>query len=211
MKLSGSAQLAAPPEKVWDALLSPEILNRTIPGCERLEPAGENSYEMTVTAGVASIKGTYKGKVLLEDLEPHSSLTMRVDGAGSAGTIGVTVLVRFAPGEGGTTDLSYDADAVVGGMIGGVGQRMLTSVSKRLAGEFFGAINDVLTGAEAPAAVPAGAGDVAVPAPVPGAPSTVPSGPVAAGSTADLLKGALVGGALVLAGVVAGALAARRR
>lgn len=212
MKLSGSAQLAAPPEKVWDALLSPEILNRTIPGCEGLEPTGENSYEMTVTAGVASIKGTYKGKVRLEDLQPHSSLTMRVHAAGSAGTIGVTVLVRFEPGEGGTTDLSYDADAVVGGMIGGVGQRMLTSVSKRLAGEFFGAVNDVLTGAAAPAA--SGASEevaptrAAVSAP---APAAAGGRPVTAGSSQDLLKGAVVGGALVLAGVVAGALAARRR
>lgn len=214
MKLSGSAQLAAPPEKVWDALLSPEILNRTIPGCERLEPAGENAYEMTVTAGVASIKGTYKGKVQLEDLEPYSALTIRVNGAGAAGTIGVTVLVRFEPGEGGTTELSYDADAVVGGMIGGVGQRMLTSVSKRLAGEFFGAINDVLSGAEAPAVlVPAtpcaAAADAAAPVPVLGVGSTAPAR--ASGSPEDLLRGALVGGALVLAGVVAGALAARRR
>lgn len=212
MKLSGSAQLAAPPEKVWDALLSPETLNRTIPGCERLEPTGENSYALTVTAGVASIRGTYKGKVQLEDLEPHSSLTMRVDAAGSAGTIGVTVLVRFAPGEGGTTDLSYDADAVVGGMVGGVGQRMLTSVSKRLAAEFFRAVDDELTGAVVPApSVPAEVAPTgeAVPAPTPVA--THGTRPVAVGSPQDLLKGAVVGGALVLAGVVAGALAARRR
>lgn len=215
MKLSGSTHLAAPPEDVWDALLNPDVLTRTIPGCERLEPTGENSYELTVTAGVASIKGTYKGAVELEDLEPHSSLTMRVDGAGSAGTIGVTVRVRFEPGEGGTTDLSYDADAVVGGMIGGVGQRMLTSVSKRMAGQFFGAINDVLTGVEMPAAAPAEvAGPAAVGAGAPAAAGgTRFAGPSArAGSSAeDLVKGALVGGALVLAGVLAGALAGRRR
>ncbi len=212
MKLSGSTHLAAPPEDVWDALLNPDVLTRTIPGCERLEPTGENTYDLTVTAGVASIKGTYKGAVELEDLVPHQSLTMRVDGAGSAGTIGVTVRVRFEPGEGGTTDLSYDADAVVGGMIGGVGQRMLTSVSKRMAGQFFGAVNDVLTGVAVPAAAPgvpaqAAAAGAGVPAPVAGAGFA----PQAGSSTQDLVKGALVGGALVLAGVLAGALAGRRR
>lgn len=210
MKLSGSAQLAASPEKVWEALLSPETLNRTIPGCERLEPTGENSYELIVTAGVASIKGTYKGKVQLEDLQPHSSLTMRVDAAGSAGTIGVTVAVRFAPGEGGTTDLTYDADAIVGGMVGGVGQRMLTSVSKRLAGEFFRSVNDELTGVAVPAA-PAEVAPTGEAVPAPASVTTHGARPVAVGSPQDLLKGAVVGGALVLAGVVAGALAARRR
>ena len=214
MKLSGSTHLAAPPEDVWDALLNPDVLTRTIPGCERLEPTGENTYDLTVTAGVASIKGTYKGTVELEDLMPHSSLTMRVDGAGSAGTIGVTVRVRFEPGEGGTTDLSYDADAVVGGMIGGVGQRMLTSVSKRMAGQFFGAVNDVLTGVAVPAATPvapaeAAAAGAGVPAPVAGV--GVAGGAQAGSSVQDLVKGALVGGALVLAGVLAGALAGRRR
>ncbi len=217
MKISGSAQLAAPPEKVWDALLSPEVLLRTIPGCGRLEATGENSYALTVTAGVASIKGTYKGDVHLEDLNPHSSLTMRVNAAGSAGTIGVTVLVRFEPGEDGTTNLSYDADAVVGGMIGGVGQRMLTSVSKRLAAEFFASVNKVLTGTEAPAAVETAPVESTAPATATAVEDAAlqqagvraVAAPVA--SSSDLVKGFLLGAGVMLAGVVAGAITARRR
>src|SRR5699024_5744908 len=214
MKVSGSAQLAAPPEKVWDALLSPEVLVRTIPGCERLEATGDNSYAMTVTAGVASIKGTYKGTVELANLDPHSSLTMRAEGAGAAGTIGVDVAVTFAPGEGETTDLTYEADAVVGGMVGGVGQRMLTSVSKRMAGEFFGSVDDVLTGA-APVEE-AGAPEAAQPeapaaATAPGQTFAAPARTPAAGTPDDFVKGVVLGAGLVLAGVVVGGLFGRRR
>ena len=54
--------------------------------------------------------------------------------------------VDLAPGDDGTTLLSYDADAVVGGMIGGVGQRLLSSVAERTAGEFFTAVDEVLAG-----------------------------------------------------------------
>ncbi len=146
MKFTGQNTLHAPVGEVWDALLDPAVLVRTIPGCERLEATGENAYAMTVTAGVAAIKGTYSGSCALSDLVPHESLVMRLEGAGAPGTIGATVGVRFAPGEDGTT-VSYDADAIVGGMVGGVGQRMLTSVSRRMAGEFFGNVDDVLTGA----------------------------------------------------------------
>ena len=145
MKFTGENVLAAPVERAWDALLDPAVLVRTIPGCERLEATGENAYAMTVTAGVASIKGTYAGSCELRDLVEHESLVMKLDGAGAPGTIGATVNVRFTP-EGSTTRVSYDADAVVGGMIGGVGQRMLTSVSRRMAGEFFGNVDAAIAG-----------------------------------------------------------------
>lgn len=216
MKVSGEAVLDAPVDKVWDALLAPEVLVRTIPGCERLELTAENCYAMTVTAGVASIKGTYKGTCELRDLNPHSSLLMKAQGSGAAGTIGVDVDVRFEDLGDGTTRLSYEADAVVGGMIGGVGQRMLTSVSKRMAAEFFGAVNKILTGT-APAVVAApgvelggvGAGVA------PGAGETVGQSftvPAKASATGDeFLKGIAVGAALVLLGVVVGAAVGRRR
>ena len=209
MKVTGDAVLNAPVEKVWNALLDPQVLVRTIPGCERLEATAENSYAMTVTAGVASIKGTYNGVCNLSDLKPYESLLMRAEGSGAPGTIGVDVKVDFEDVGNGTTRLSYDADAVVGGMVGGVGQRMLTSVSKRMAGAFFSSVNDVLSGVEAPAVLGVAAGD-AQPAPAVGqafvapARSTAPAGE-------EFLKGIAVGAGLVLLGVVAGTIAGRRR
>jgi carbon monoxide dehydrogenase subunit G len=212
MKVAGEAVLHAPVEHVWNALLDPQVLVRTIPGCERLETTGEHAYAMTVTAGVAAVRGTYSGTCELRDLAPHDSLVLKASGAGAPGTIAADVRVDFQGHGDGTTLLRYDADAVVGGMIGGVGQRMLTSVSKRMAGEFFAAVDQALTGAPAPAAAPAGApaGEVAAPAaPAPGETFVAPRpAPVAGG---DFLKGTLVGGGLVLLGVVAGALAARKR
>jgi hypothetical protein len=213
MKFTGENVLAAPVEQAWDALLDPAVLVRTIPGCERLEATGENAYAMTVTAGVASIKGTYAGSCELRDLVEHESLVMKLDGAGAPGTIGATVNVRFTP-EGSSTRVSYDADAVVGGMIGGVGQRMLTSVSRRMAGEFFGNVDAAIAGGPAPAttptAAPAGAAPAAAgPAGV-GQVFTAPA-PAAAGSRQEFLTGVAVGAGLVVLGVVVGGIFGRRR
>jgi carbon monoxide dehydrogenase subunit G len=195
MRITGENTLHAPVEKVWEALLDPAVLVRTIPGCERLEATGENAYAMTVTAGVAAIKGTYSGSCVLSDLDPHESLVMRLEGAGAPGTIGATVGVRFAPAEDGTT-VSWDADAIVGGMVGGVGQRMLTSVSKRMAGEFFGNVDGVLSGAApAPAAAPAAPGMPAV---------YTDTTPARASSQRDFLTGIAVGAGLVALGVLIG-------
>jgi len=214
VKLIGDATLNAPVDRVWRALLDPAVLVRTIPGCERLETTGEHTYAMTVTAGVAAIKGTYSGSCQLSELDPHSSLVMRLQGAGAPGTIGADVSVVFKDGGDGTTALAYDADAVVGGMVGGVGQRMLTSVSRRMAAEFFANVDAVLTGA-APAVAPVGpaAAAAAVGAPVETQPGVFVAPPRAAAGPSydDFLKGIAVGAGLVLAGVVVGGLFGRRR
>ncbi|MGH3358129.1 MAG: SRPBCC family protein [Nocardioidaceae bacterium] len=207
MKVAGEAVLNAPVEKVWNALLDPQVLVRTIPGCERLEATGDNAYAMTITAGVASIKGTYAGTCELSDLRPHESLVLRAAGSGAPGTVSADVVVGFADVGDGTTRLTYDADAVVGGMVGGVGQRMLTSVSKRMAGEFFGSVDDVLSGA-APTATPNV--DVAGGAQTMPGIYTDPARPSASGQD-EFVKGVLLGAGLVLAGVVVGGVFGRRR
>ena len=213
MKFTGDATLNAPVDRVWSALLDPSVLVRTIPGCERLEATGDNAYAMTVTAGVAAIKGTYAGSCELSDLDPHTSLVMKLQGAGAPGTIGADVNVGFRDGGDGTTTVTYDADAVVGGMVGGVGQRMLTSVSRRMAGEFFGNVDAVLTGAApAVAAAAPGAPAGAVPS-AEAAPGVfvAPPKPAAVTGQEDFLKGIVVGAGLVLAGVIVGGLFGRRR
>jgi carbon monoxide dehydrogenase subunit G len=224
MKISGADTLPFPVATVWDALLDPRVLVTTIPGCERLETTGDNAYAMTVTAGVAAIKGTYAGSCTLSDLAPHQSLVMKLQGAGAPGTIDATVDVSFEEVEQGTTRISYEADAVVGGMVGGVGQRMLTSVSKRMAKEFFGNVGTAIAGGGVPVAAGAGAagaagaqangqaggGEQLVGAPQAGV-FTAPPKPTGIGSQDDFVKGVAVGAGLVLVGVLAGSLLGRRR
>lgn len=231
MKVSGSATLHAPREQVWTALIDPAVLVRTIPGCQRLEAIDTDAYRMTITAGVASIKGVYTGEVRLTDQQPPDRFLLKAAGSGGPGTVSADVWVTLSEtgsdGDGsGTTTLTYDADAIVGGMIGGVGQRMLTGVAKKTAGEFFSAVDDVLTG-KAPAPTPT-AGQQVDGQPtglaLTGADASATTGlqvfeaPGAAqalatsGGTAGFLQGALVGAAAALAGaLVGGWLSGRRR
>ncbi|MFI6732881.1 carbon monoxide dehydrogenase subunit G [Nonomuraea sp. NPDC050451] len=154
MKVAGSAVIGVERDRVWAALQDPAVLVSTIPGCERLEETGPDTYRMTVNAGVASVKGVYQGEVALSDPLAPESFTLKARGQGAPGTVDATVVVRLSEVDGGTR-VDYDADAVIGGMIGGVGQRMLGSVAKRTAGEFFAAVEDHLRAA---AVAPADAG-----------------------------------------------------
>jgi uncharacterized protein len=211
MKVAGQAVLNAPAQSVWDALLDPRVLVRTIPGCERLESTGDHMYAMTVTAGVASIKGTYTGTVELRDLDEPRSLVMDAAGSGAPGTVNTSVDVRLDDGGDGTTRLSYEADAVVGGMLGGVGQRMLASASKRMAGEFFDAVDRVLTGADEVIGMGGARADETAAADPRAMPGVYTAPPRPSGDRDEFVKGIAVGAGLVLIGVLAGAVATRVR
>jgi uncharacterized protein len=211
VKVTGNHSLPVPRERVWEALQDPAVLARTIPGCEALEVTGPDAYSATVTAGVASVKGTYRGSVQLLDKQAPAAYRLTAEGAGAPGTIRADALVRLEEDDEGTT-ISYDAEAVVGGMIGGVGQRMLAGVAKRTAGEFFAAVERELV--HGPVSAPA----AVAPTPLEAEGMTMPRerpqiGQVFAGAptlpraerrTAELLGAALVGAVIALVGVVVG-------
>lgn len=200
MKIAGTASLTATPHQVWEAFHDPEVLARCLPGCESLTETGPDTYAMTVTAGVAAIKGTYDGTVALTDPEPPGQFRMRAKGAGGPGTVDADVLVRLSPSTAGGTDLVYDADATVGGVIGGVGQRMLAGVTKKMAGQFFEAVDDDIAGVRKPA-------KAAQPSEVPGGPrpiEAVGTSTAARGGPRDFGWGVLAGGAVAIAGVIVG-------
>jgi uncharacterized protein len=151
VNLDGSAVLHADPDRVWAVITDPAVLARTIPGCESLEQTGDDEYRMNVTVGVGAIRGTYAGEVRLSDQQRPKSYVMHASGAGGPGNVRATVTINLEPdGEG--TALTYSADAVVGGPVAGVGQRMITGVAKRMAGQFFKAIDDELMGTVTPIA-----------------------------------------------------------
>ena len=145
MKIAGSANIGQSPEKVFAALTDPAVLTRTLPGCQSLEQIGPDSYKMVISAGVAAIKGSYVGQVQLSNRVPPNSFTMRASGSGAPGTIQAEVQITLTA-EGAGTLLTYDADAVVGGVIAGVGQRVLGGVAKKTAGEFFKSVDRYLSG-----------------------------------------------------------------
>jgi carbon monoxide dehydrogenase subunit G len=219
MKITGTATMKATPEQVWTAVHDPAVLARCIPGCQSLRELAPGQYAMTVIAGVAAIKGSYDGEVAVHDVTEPSTFTMKAEGAGAPGTIATTVDVSLAPGEGGGTAISYEADAIVGGAIGGVGQRMLAGVARKMAGQMFTALDADIAG-ERPAAAPVAVGAVGAGAGVGagvGAPTgAVPAGvgerhtAVYAGSAAPsgtgpgFVPGALFGAGVALAGVIVG-------
>jgi len=139
MKIEGTHLLNAPRLRVYQCLIDPEVLQRCIPGCERLEKTADNAYSVTIRTGVGSIKGVFNGNVRLEDLRPPEHYRIVVDGKGSPGFLkGSGDFDLEEQGE--TTLIKYSGEVQVGGTIAGVGQRMIQATAKMMAAQFFTAL-----------------------------------------------------------------------
>jgi uncharacterized protein len=136
VKLEGTHELEATRERVYQSLVSPEVLQRCIPGCERLERTGENTFATTIRAGVGSIKGLFEGNVRLEDLREPEHFRIVVDGKGAPGFLKGSGDLDLQQ-EGAITKVNYAGDVQVGGTIASVGQRMIQGTAKMMAAQFF--------------------------------------------------------------------------
>jgi carbon monoxide dehydrogenase subunit G len=136
MKVEGLFSFPGPPQQVWELLLSPDSLRTCIPGVESLTETGPDHWDAVMKVGVAAIRGTYKGKVAIVEKEEPTAYTLQIEGSGGPGFVKGTARITLEP-DGEATKVSVDGDGQVGGMLAGVGQRMLPGVAKMLMNQFF--------------------------------------------------------------------------
>jgi 2-furoyl-CoA dehydrogenase large subunit len=153
----GEVVLDAPPQAVFDVLLDPVALAKVIPGCNALEPAGENRYRAEVTVGVGMIKARYQAEVELSELDPPRSLRLAGAGLSSVGSARGSGLVSLEP-QGNGTLLRYDYSAEVSGKVAAVGSRMLEGAAKIVLSQLFEQLGKTASAGahvSAPASTPA--------------------------------------------------------
>lgn len=170
MDISGSYTLYAPREEVWKALLDPETLKRAVPGCESLEPIGENEYAVRMNVGVAGVRGIYDGTLQVLDAQKPASYRMVVDGAGTRGILHGDGTLHLEAKDAGTTVVRYTGQAQLGGGIASVGMRMAGGAANMLIRQYFVRLAGLLPNMPATAEAPAPA--MAATASAPAAPDT---------------------------------------
>src|SRR5438309_6228785 len=105
MEMTGSRAVPAPVDKVWVALNDPDTLKGCIPGCESIEPDGENAYRMVMAAKVGPVSARFTGKMRLSDIDAPRAYTLRFEGSGGiAGFVNGEARVTLVP-EGDVTTL----------------------------------------------------------------------------------------------------------
>jgi hypothetical protein len=143
MKLAGAVNIRAARQKVWDALNSPAVLAKCIPGCEKLDRVGEDEFSVAQRLGIAAIKGRYAGKIALRDKAAPARCTLHMEGKGRGGFMRGTSKIALTE-KGDATELAYDSDVQVGGMLASLGARLIEPAAKKLVQQFFESLEEQL-------------------------------------------------------------------
>jgi hypothetical protein len=137
MEMTGEFRIPAPRQRVWEGLNDPEILKSSIPGCQTIEKLSDTEFTAKVLAQVGPVKANFAGKVTLSDLQPPQSYTIAGEGTGGvAGFAKGSAKVNLDE-DGGATVLHYAVQAHVGGKLAQIGSRLIDSVARRMAENFF--------------------------------------------------------------------------
>lgn len=146
MEMNGEQFIALPQRATWDALNDLDVLKACIPGCESIQPSGDNQFDVLLTAKVGPVSAKFKGKLTLSDLNPPHSYNLSFEGQGGvAGFAKGAAQVTLAP-EGTQTRLGYAVKATVGGKLAQIGSRLIDGAAKKLAEQFFSAFNKHVSG-----------------------------------------------------------------
>jgi uncharacterized protein len=168
MEMQGSVVIPAPRQAVWDALNDPEVLRRSIPGCQSINQTSPTEIDAIVKAKVGPVSATFQGKVTLSDLDPPNGYTISGEGKGGAAGFAKGGAKVHLTDEAGGTRLSYEVTATVGGKLAQIGSRLIDSTSKKLADEFFANFSRNVGGPSAESApVSAAPGEASTPTPTP--------------------------------------------
>jgi uncharacterized protein len=146
MEMTSTRTIPAPVEMVWEALNDPPMLKSCIPGCEAIEPDGENAYRIAMAARVGPVAAKFSGRMQLADVDPPRGYTLSFDGQGGAAGFakGEARVALAAVENGAATALSYTVKAQVGGKIAQIGSRLVDGAAQKLADDFFGRFSDAV-------------------------------------------------------------------
>ena len=143
MKIKADYTVSANRERVWKLMTDAELLRQCIPGCEELKAVGDDTYEATIKVGVAGIKGTYKGTVTLDDMQPPSAYRLTVEGKSTIGFLKGACDFQLEETNPGETKVELNGELAVGGKLARVGQRIIGSASKMTISQFFKQMNQL--------------------------------------------------------------------
>jgi len=152
MEMTGEQRIPASQAATWAALNDPEFLKGCVPGCESIEPSGENQFSVQMTARVGPVTAKFKGRMRISDIDAPHSYALAFDGQGGvAGFAKGTASVRLTAQGSEATLLQYQAKANVGGKLAQIGSRLVDAAAHKVANEFFTAFNDKMTALHATA------------------------------------------------------------
>jgi len=136
VRFEGTEQVGRTPAEAWAGLNDPRALKACTPGLEKLDARDPDHYDAVLEVKLPAITGRFEGTLEVLERQPNDRLRLRLQGKGAVGFVDGEVTLEVSPGEKGSS-VHYVAEVQIGGQIARLGQRMLSGVTREMAGQFF--------------------------------------------------------------------------
>lgn len=138
MQLAGKYVLHAAPPIVWATLMNKDTLARVVPGISRLEQTGDHTFKSILDIKMGPISGSFTGNLQLDDLQEPNAFTLKAQQNSKIGNANAAIKINLAlVDETGDTEITFDGDVKLSGMLASLGQRVMGGVSNTLTKQFF--------------------------------------------------------------------------
>jgi carbon monoxide dehydrogenase subunit G len=138
VRLEGKQIVDLPIATVWERLNDPRVLRACTPGLEKLDARDADHYEAVLEVKLPAITGRFEGTLEYLERTPPGRVRLRLQGKGAVGFVDGEVTLELSSLDEGT-NVGYVAEVQIGGQISRLGQRMLSGVTREMAGQFFSA------------------------------------------------------------------------
>ena len=137
MEFGGRYRVAAPRQTVWAALNDTEVLKAAIPGCHRIDWAGETALDLEIKVNLGVVHPVFKGGLTLSGIVPAQRYTLT--GKGKGGLLGLAEgsadIVLSDIGD--ETELVFTATGGASGQIMRLGKAIIGNSAQKVIDGFF--------------------------------------------------------------------------
>ena len=137
MQLAGKYLLHAAPSKVWATLMNKDSLANIVPGISRLEQTGDHTFKSILDIKLGPVSGSFTGHLQLDDLQEPNAFTLKAQQNSKIGNANAVVKIVLAAVGDNDTEIAFDGDVKMSGMLASLGQRVMGGVSNTLTKQFF--------------------------------------------------------------------------
>lgn len=151
MQLTGNHVLNAPVSKVWSMLMDPVTLAQIVPAVSSLELIGENQYKALAEIKIGPVSGSFGGNLELLDIRENEGYSLHVKQTSKIGNADALIRIDLKALENDQTELVFDGDARLSGLLARTGQRVISGVATTLTKQFFANFDEALVLKDQPA------------------------------------------------------------
>ena len=126
-----------------------DTLSKIVPGISRLEKTGDNSYNSILEIKMGPVSGSFTGNLQMENIEVQKGFTLMVQQNSSIGNANATMKIELMPVTADETEVAFDGDVIVSGLLASMGQSMLGSAANMLTKQFFANLDKELANHQA--------------------------------------------------------------